>query len=281
MTLAAGTAEKPGFSGLLVKKFFDFLAGNGTQRTKTLRLPDVSNVTTTTAAESGQAIDLTDEGFVFLADHVYKITFRSSASTDNDRWVQTWEQYLIGGTTPVLLGSARLVHAFGVINSTVVDYGLCHAAVNFDSSDSAITTDVGTSVVSTSSTAGSSIGNISTNTATLTHPIARAGGKRVLGCNASADVATASETLYATVYPVNSTTMSIFTADTATPSADGFDDDGRLEVSFYILPPPSISLSMNGNNVEVIVSHDASDEVRHLAQVWIEEDALYTPFYGS
>ncbi len=281
MTLAAGTVEKPGFTGLLVKKFFDFLAGNNNQRGKTLGLPDASNVTTTTAAETGLAIDLTAEGFSFLADHVYKVTFRSVASTDNDRWVQTWEQYLIGGATPVLLGSARLIHAFGVINGTVVDYGLCHAAANFDTSDTAITTDVGTSVVSTSSSAGSSVGSIATNTATLTHPIARAGGKRVLGCNASADVATASETLYATVWPASSTTMSIFTADTATPSADGFDDDGRLEVSFYILPPPSIALAMATNNVTVTVGHDASDEVRHFVQVWVAEDGLYTPFYGS
>jgi hypothetical protein len=283
VTLAAGSVDKPGNTGLLVKKFFDFVAGNNNQRGKTMRLPDAQNVTTTTAAESGQAIDLTDEfgASAFLADHVYKITFRSVASTDNDRWVQTWEQFLIGGTTPVLLGSARLLHAFGVIAGTVVDYGLCHAAVNFDSSDTSITTTVGTSDVTASSTAGSSIGNVSTNTATLTHPIARVTGKRVLGCNASADVATASEQLYATVFPVNATTMSIFTADTATPSADGFDDDGRLEVAFYILPPPSIALSMNSTNVEVIVGHDASDEVRHLTQVWIDEDPLYVPFYGS
>lgn len=281
MTLTAGTVEKPGYTGLLVKKFFDFLAGNNNQRGKTMRLPDAQNVTTTTAAESGQAIDLTDEGFSFLADHVYRIRFRSTASTDNDRWIQEWEQYVLGGTTPVLLGSARLLHAIGVIAGTVVDYGLCHAACNFDSSDTAITTAVGTSDVASSSSAGSSIGNISTNTATLTHPIARAGGKRVLGCNASADVATASEQLYATVFPVNSTTMSIFTADTATPTADGFDDDGRLEVSFYILPPPGVALSMNSNNVEVHVSHDASDEVRHLVQVWVEEDPSYAPFHGS
>ena len=66
-----------------------------------------------------------------------------------------------------------------------------------------------------------------------------------------------------------------------TPSADGFDDDGRLEVSFFILPPPSIALSMNSNNLEVIIGHDASDEVRHLVQVWVEEDPLYAPFHGS
>lgn len=273
MTVTAGTVEKPGFSGFLVKKFLDFLAGSNNQRGKTFGLPDAQNITTTTAAETGQAIDLTDEGFSFLADHLYKVTFRSIASTDNDRWVQTWEQYILGGTTPVLLGSPVLLNAFGVIAGTTVQYGLCHAHATY-AGDTA-------TAVAANSTAGSSLGNTSTNTTTLTHPIARATGKRVLGVNASPDVATATELLHAGAFIVNSTTMSIFTGDLATPTGDGFDDVGQLDVSFYILPPPSIALSMNSDNVEVIIGHDASDEVRHLVQVWIEEDASYAPFHGS
>lgn len=284
MTVTAGTVEEPGNSGGLIKKFFDFLAGSNNQRGRTFGLPDYQNVTTTTAAETGQAIDLTDAGQAFLADHLYKVRFRSLATTDNDVWVQEWTQYVYGndGTTPKLLGSPVLISAVGSIAGTAVHYGHCHAVANFDSSDTAITTVLGTSDT-TGSTAGSSIGNISTNTATLTHPIARNNsttntvGRRVIGINASSDVATVTEMLYATVYPINATTMSIYTGDTATPSADGFDDDGRLEVSFFILPPPSIVLSMNSNNVEVIVGHDATDNVRHLVQVWIEEDPLYGP----
>jgi hypothetical protein len=284
MTVTAGTVEEPGFAGLVVTKFFNFLAGVGGQRTKVFGLPDYQNVTTTTAAETGQAIDLTDEGAVFLADHLYRVRFRSLATTDNDVWVQEWEQWIYGndGTTPKLLGTPTLINAVGSIAGTAVQYGYCHAVANFDSSDTAIVTVLGTSDA-TGSTAGSSIGNISTNTATLTHPIARNNsttntvGRRILGCNATSDVATASETLYATVYPVNATTMSIYTADTATPTADGFDDDGRLEVSFFILPPPSIVLSMNSNNVEVIIGHDATDAVRHLVQVWIEDNPLHGP----
>lgn len=283
MTVTAGTTQKPGNAGLTIKKFFDFLAGSNNQRGKTFRQPDVSNVTTTTAVETGQAIDLTDEGFVFITDHLYRITFRSIATTNNDRWVQYWEQWLLGGTTPVLLGSPTLINAVGIVNGTTSHYGLCHAVANYDSSDTAITTVLGTSDT-TGSTAGSSIGSISTNTAVLTHPLARNNSttntiaRRVLGCNASADVATASETLYATVFPANATTMSIFTADTATPSADGFDDDGRLEVSFFILPPPSIVLAMNSNNVEVIIGHDTAENVRHAVDVWVDEDPTSAPF---
>lgn len=236
-----------------------------------------ANTTDNTAAS--QVIDLTDEGVTFPASTVRKIRFRSIARSDNDQWLQEWEQSILGGTTPLLLGSPKLLSAVGNINGTVVQYGVCHAAANFDSSDTAITTAVGASNVATSSTAGSSIGSISTNTAVLTHPIARAEGKRILGINASADVATVTEILNATVFPANATTMSVFTGDTATPSADGFDDDGRLEVSFYILPPPSVALVMTSNNVEIHVGHDASDVLDHYIEVYVgkAEYAAFSP----
>lgn len=238
--------------------------------------PDIKvRVKTTDDSAASQAVDLTDEGVTFPAGSFRKIRWTSFATTDNDSWFQEWEQVVWGndGTTPKLLGSPRLISASGEINGTAVHYGICHAAANFDSSDTAVTTKVGSSNVE--NTAGSSIGNISTNTATLTHPRARVdsggaqSGTRVLGVNSSADVATATEQLLATVYPVNSTTMSIFTADTATPSADGFDDDGRLEVSFYILPPPSAALVMNSNNVELHVGFDATDDVYHDIAVYV------------
>lgn len=234
---------------------------------------------TTDNTAASEVIDLTTEGVTFPAGTIRKIRFRSFASTDNDQWLQEWEQYVLGGTTPKLLGSPRLLNAVGNINGTAVQYGTCHAAANFDSSDTAITTDVGSSSVSASSTAGSSIGNIATNTAVLTHPIARATGKRVLGINASSDVATASESLLGSVFPANSTTMSIFTIapDAAAPAADGFDDDGRLEVEFYILPPPSVALVLTSNNVEIHCGHDATDDVYHNVSVFVgaAEDAAF------
>jgi len=228
-----------------------------------------ANTTDNTAAS--QVLDLTDLGVTFPASKMRKMRVRSKARSDNDVWIQEWEQHIWGndGTTPVLVGTAKLLNAIGIIAGTPVQYGNCHAAANFDSSDTAVTTTVGTSDVATSSTAGSSLGNIATNTATLTHPVARAGGKRVLGVNASSDVATVTEILSATCYPINSTTMSVYTGDTATPSADGFDDDGRLEVDFYILPPPSVAFVMNSNNVEVHAGHDATDVLDHLIEVWV------------
>lgn len=245
-----------------------------TARAELLGRPDFVCEAKTTAAETGQAIDLTDEGVTFAASTVRKIRWRVKSRNGTERWVHEYEQYVAGATTPVLLGTARLVNAVADLNGTSSQYGLAHAVANYDSSDTAVTTVVGTSDT-TGSTAGSSIGNVSTNTATLTHPRARQNSttntvrRRILGVNASPDVATNTEALHASVYPVNGTTMSIFTTAETDGAADGFDDDGRLEASIYIEPPPSCALVMNSNNVELHVGYDASDNVYHYIEVYI------------
>lgn len=236
----------------------------------------VDNGTTPLAAE---LIDLADKGVTFPAATMRLIKWRHWCQSDNDRFFTEYERWVLGGTTPVLLGSRRAINSHGVVASAVVAYGLCHAVANYDSSDTAILTAVAGSVAD-GSTAGSSIGDVSTNTAVLTHPVARDAGKRVLGVNASADVATASEALHAGVFPVNTTTMSVFTADLATPSADGFDDDGRLEVSFFILPPGDADLVMNSTHVELQIIGIASDETRHRVELFVGP-AVQVAFQGS
>lgn len=237
----------------------------------------VDNGLTPLAAE---IIDLTDQGVTFPATTMRQVKWRHWIQSDNDRFYVEYEQWLLGGTTPALLGTRRVIQAHGVVAGANVAYGVCHAAANYDSSDTAITTDVGTSSVSASSTAGSSIGDVATNTATLTHPIARDAGKRVLGVNASPDVATATEQLHASAFPATSTTMSIFTADLATPSADGFDDDGRLECSFFILPPGDCNLVINSTHVELQITGIASDETRHRVEVLLGRQ-VQVAFQGS
>lgn len=245
-----------------------------TARAELLQRPDFTCEAKTTAAELGEAIDLTDQGVTFAASTVRKIRWRVRSRNGTERWVHDYEQYVAGAATPVLLGDPRLVNCVADLNGTSSQYGNCHAIANYDSSDTAITTVLGTSDTA-GSTAGSSIGNISTNTATLTHPRGRQNSttntvkRRVQGVNSTADVATASETLFASVYPVNGTTMSIYTADTATPSADGFDDDGRLEVSFYLEPPPKCVLVMNSTHVELHIGYDATDNVYHQIEVYV------------
>jgi hypothetical protein len=218
---------------------------------------------TTDNTAASQLIDLTDEGVTFPAATLRRIRLRSLATTDNDTYFQEWEQFVWGndGTTPVLVGSAKLLNAVGIINGTVVQYGDCAASATY-AGDTA-------TAVAANSTAGSSLGNNSTNTITLTHPIARTTPKIVRGVNASADVATASEQILVTAFPATSTTISLFAADTATPTADGFDDVGLINCSFFIVPPPSVALVMSSNNVEVHVGHDATDDVYHQVEVFI------------
>ena len=245
-----------------------------TARAELLQRPDFTCEAKTTAAEFGEAIDLTDQGVTFAASTLRKIRWRVRSRNQTERWVHEYEQYVAGAATPILLGEPRLVNCVADLNGTSSQYGLAHAVANYDSSDTATTSVVGSSDT-TGSTAGSSIGNVSTNTATLTHPRARQNSttntvkRRVLGINSSPDVATVTEQLHASAYPIDGTTMSIFTADLATPSADGFDDDGRLEASFYIEPPPRCALVMNSTHVELHVGYDATDNVYHQIEVYI------------
>jgi hypothetical protein len=44
-------------------------------------------------------------------------------------------------------------------------------------------------------------------------------------------------------------------------------DDGELQVTMYILPPPSIALAVTSNNVEVHCGYDATDNVYHYVEV--------------
>lgn len=223
----------------------------------------VAKTTDNSAASS--AMDLTSLGLTFAAQAYRRIYFRSTAVSGASTWVQDWEQIVWGndGTTPKLLGSPKLLNAVGQISGTSVQYGKCRAQATY-AGDTA-------TAVSANSTAGSSLGNNATNTVTLTHPIARSSPKYIRGLNASTDTAnTPTEHLNVGGYVAGgtSTTILLFLADLATPSADGFDDVGILDVEFFIVPPPSIALVMSSNNVQVHVGYDASDNIYHRIEVW-------------
>ena len=216
---------------------------------------------TTDNSAISSAMDLTTLGLTFAAGGFRKIFFRSTAVSDNDSYTQEWEQVVWGndGTTPKLLGSPRLLFARGEINGTVADYGQCTARGTY--STDTVTADT------VNSSAGSSLGNNSTNTITLTHPIARSTPKRITGFNNSPATATASGARHLAGITANSTTFSLFVTDLATPSAAS-PAPTDLTVDFFILPPPSIQLVMSTNNVQVHVGHDATDDIYHDIEVW-------------
>ncbi len=218
-----------------------------------------AKTTDNTAASS--AMDLTTLGLTFAAGAFRKIFFRSTAVSDNDSYVQEWEQLVWGndGTTPKLLGAPRLIQAYGEINGTAVQYGNCTARATYS-------TDTATADAANSS-AGSSLGNNATNTITLTHPIARTSPKRIQGVNNSPATATASGARHVVGIGASTTTFSLFVTDLGTPAAAS-PAPTDLTVDFFILPPPSIALVMSTNNVQVHVGHDATDDIYHDIEVW-------------
>lgn len=220
--------------------------------------------TNDTTAVVLELVDLTTMGgaALFPAGTMRKVRWRHFLQTDNDRFFTEYERWVLGGSTPVLLGTRRVIQSHGVVAGTTVAYGNVHAQATY-AQDTA-------TAVTANSTAGASVGNNSTATITFTHPVCRATPKYVRGLNASSDADTATEHLHASAFNVNSTTMSIYVADLATPSQDGFDDVGVLDVEAFILPPGDCDLVMNSTNVEVQVLGIDADETRHRVEIFLE-----------
>lgn len=271
MTITAGTSQRPNNSGSSLKKFFDFMARNGAQLGRTLGQPDVGNITQSTTNETGVALDLTTEfgASSFLTDTIYRIVFRSIATVAAKRWVQTWEQYLLGGTTPILLGSPTIISAYGIVSGTTSAYGL----VRYHG-----TTSGATVTNAADRSAGLSLGNFSGGVATLTIPQSRATA-RCLSAHFSEDAGTIGDTRVLQVRSASATTMTV-NASTQNGAEALTDPLGtnNVDLLLEVMPPPGIVLAMSTNNVQVQVSHDTAENCRHAVDVWIEEDPTQAPF---
>ncbi len=275
MSLGTPSVVKPGNRGLLKSKTYNFLAQDEAQVARMLGQPQVSGYVTTGAAESGQIIDLTDElgASAFLADHTYQILLRARHSNDANRWCQSWAYNLRGGTTPVILGSGKLLKADGHISTTPVDYGRCMIA--YPVVDGALGT-----VIAALTSKGWSLDGLDNGNGVITHPIVRAtNGVRTLSAHFAADVETIGERRHVQVVSQSSATTSTLSMSTinGTEAVGVPSDDGELTVEMFALPPPSVFLSMNSNNVEVHVGYDASDLIQHYVDVFIGEGE-YIPF---
>jgi hypothetical protein len=223
----------------------------------------VARAKTTDNTAASAVIDLTAQGLVFPAKTYRRLRVRSTAVNGTDSWVQEWEQIVYGndGTTPKLLGGARLLLARGQINGTVGDYGAVSARGTY--STDTVTNDTA------ASSSGCSLSNNSTNTITLTHPIARTSPKRITGINNCPAAATASGARHVAGVAATSTTFSLFVTDLATPTAAS-PAPSDLSVDFFIVPPPSVAFTMATNNVTVTAGYDASDNVYHDIEVFID-----------
>jgi hypothetical protein len=216
-----------------------------------------------------QLVDLTDKSVSFDASHVRTIRWLHTIQSDNDRFVVEYEQDVLGGTTPTLLGTRRVNRAFGVVAGTTVEYG-------YVSGQSTYGADTATAVAA-NSTAGSSVGSFTAGKAEFTHPIARSTPKRYwLGYGTDA----AAENRALGIIADTSTNADIFGADLATPTADGFVDIGVVTAHGFILPPGDSALALNSTNVELQVTGIASDETRHRVEIWLGRQ-VRVDFQGS
>lgn len=227
--------------------------------------------TNDTTAVALELVDLTTAGVTFPATTMRKILWRHWIQSDNDRFFVEYERWVLGGTTPVLLGTRKVNSAHGVVAGTTVAYGNGQAQATYAQ-------DTATAVAANSS-AGWSLGNNATNTTTLTHPIARATPK-VYSVNVAPDVATNTEQLHASIFAATSTTASIFSVAVTDGAADGFDDVGAVTAYGFILPPGDADLVMNSNNVELQVTGIDADETRHRVEIFVGE-TVHVAFQGG
>lgn len=222
-------------------------------------------------AVAAEVVDLTDLGVTFPATTMRKIRWLHLLQTDNDRFVVEYERWVLGGTTPVLLGTRKATHSHGVIAGTTVQYGDVQAQATY-------AVDTATAVAA-NSTAGSSLGNTSTNTTTFTHPTARSSPK-YYWLTTSPDVATNTEQINSAIFGASATTASIFTAAVTDGAADGFDDVGVMTAGAFILPPGDCDLVMDSNNVTMKVTGIDADETRHRVEIYIGP-AIHVAFQGA
>src|SRR5262245_30696253 len=133
----------------------------------------VDNESTPVATE---LVDLTDKGVTFPATTMRLIRWRHWLQTDNDRYLVDSERWVLGGTTPVLLGERKITHAHGRISTSTTEYGLVkYKAAVATGATTESTTESGANLV---------CGDFTNGVATLTLPLNRTA--TCLSCNFAA-----------------------------------------------------------------------------------------------
>jgi hypothetical protein len=234
-----------------------------TARNEVLRRPDFkAQCQTTDNTAASTVIDLTAKGITFPANTLRLVRFKSIARSDTDTYIQDWEQYVLGGTTPKLVGSPRLLGATGLISGTAVQYGY----VESHSTTSGATV-TNTAVVTS---AGVSLANFSSGIAVLTVPSYRT-GSCVISAHLSEDAGTVADTRFIQVRAATATTFTVnsFDIQNATPAISSPNGVNNVDIRLFLLPPPTLQLAISTNNVVVQAGFNATDNVDHLVEAFV------------
>lgn len=282
MTLGTPTVTNPGELGSLKRDFYTLLGQDNARLARVLDKPQISVQVTTTTNDTGEILDLSDF-FTFLDDHVYRVTLRHQAQTENDRYFQTLEYLVVGrvtaGTDPVLIGDGalstgvqgKIKDAFGVLAGAAQSYG----RVSYNGVLDAEATD-GTN------SHGVALAAFSSGAAVLTLPLKRTA--RVIGVHVEQETFAAAEAAYACIEDLDATvTVRAVQADDGTGTTNPTAGTG-VTATFDIFPPVNAFLVVDGTpdpgHVTVHILGISSDEVLHTVDVFISEP-IYAPFQGS
>lgn len=233
----------------------------------------VCEAVATTDTSDGEVLDLTDLGVTFPADSVRTVNCRSFCSSPNDHFMYEWEEDVLGGTTPVLLGQ-RLLGGWCDQAGTVFEYG---TDLHFAATITALTT---ITLISSSKGYSAALGDISSGQSTFLVPRnAKFIAKSAVLTSPSAISATQGSADSVTWDPTNldglgtGTDAVTFLDSSATTDSAAASPalGGQIHLAFEIWPPINHRLVMDTNNVTLKVTatnaNVADDSLRHRVEV--------------
>ena len=210
----------------------------------------------TTTNDTGQVLDLTDQGVTFPANTVRDIYMLHSLCNTTDRYEMLVRQSVLGGTTPRLLGRPKIIDGWGHQGATELEYGQIHGEFTIASG----------AVAETDVSPGMSCGDFTSGVAALAVPTHRLARLKHASLFPGTYGATVGQVLQVNPDGGAGSVRAIAPDDGAVDTNPG---DGAMEIGIELWPPGNCFLSMNSNNVEVHVLGVSGDVFVHTVDVWV------------
>jgi len=228
--------------------------------------------TVTTDTSDGTVLDLTDKGVTFPANSIRTIRCRSLTTSVDSQYFYEWEEDVLGGTTPKLLGQ-RIISGWNNQNGTVFATGRVHFAATI----TALTT---ITTIYASKGWEACVGDISVGTCALLVPK----NAYILnkGCTLDGTVVSVTAAgvsvgvVYTNLDGLGTGTGGLVFYEQFT-STDVLTDDPklatRLDLAFEVWPPINHRLVLATNNVTIKTtatnSNVGADSLRHMGDVFV------------